>query len=394
MPFTIGAKVSELQSISQNIDEAGDTFSRETVVFADAAGFTISPITVSFTDAAVDTFSIIIIFFAEAYAYVKVFKQLSHSILPARFGLSVTLLSLQLICTSANAQDSSVVFDDKAVTLKEVIVRSNLNVAKFIERVQEDSSFYKAFKNLHILGYTALNDIRMMGKNSKTIATLNSRTRQQVKDGCRWMETLGESTTGDIYTKKKEWNYYTAEMYAGLFFTRDTICGDNNIVGNAVISKKGKSGIQKHKEQLKMLFFNPGKKIPGIPFIGDKIAIFEGDAANRYDFIIDMQPRNQEMCYVFTVTPRKDLKTSEKDQIVINEMTTWFRISSWEIVARNYNLSYRAGVYDFDVDLQVELGQFGELLVPKVLHYRGNWDVVLKKRERCFFTATLFDFTK
>ena len=28
---------------------------------------------------------------------------------------------------------------------------------------------------------------------------------------------------------------------------------------------KGKSGMAKHKEQLKMLFFNPGKKIPGIP---------------------------------------------------------------------------------------------------------------------------------
>ena len=171
------------------------------------------------------------------------------------FRLSAVILVFQLLFTRAIGQDSSLVLDDKAVTLKEVIVRSNLNVAKFIERVQEDSSFYKAFKNLHILGYTALNDIRMMSKKSETIASLNSRTRQQVKNGCRWMETLEESTTGDIYTKKKDWNYYTPEMYAGLFFTRDTICGDNNIVGNTSISMKGKSGIQKHKEQLKMLFF-------------------------------------------------------------------------------------------------------------------------------------------
>src|SRR5918993_3171565 len=109
--------------------------------------------------------------------------------------LSAALLVIPFLCTRANGQDSSVVLDDKAVTLKEVIVRSNLNVAKFIQRVQNDSSFYKAFKNLHILGYTALNDIRMMGKNSQTIASLNSRTRQQVKDGCRWMEILEEKTT-------------------------------------------------------------------------------------------------------------------------------------------------------------------------------------------------------
>ena len=291
-------------------------------------------------------------------------------------------------------QDSSFILDKKVVTLKEVVVRSNLNTAKFIERVQQDSSFYKAFRNLRILGYTALNDIRMLDKKSNSIASLASRTRQTVKNNCRWMETLEEETTGDIYTKRREWNYYTAAMYAGLFFTKDTICGENNIVGNAAFSKKGKSGVEKHKEQLKMLFFNPGKKIPGIPFIGDRISIFEGEAADRYDFIIDMQPLRDEMCYVFTVAPRKDLRPAERDQVVINEMTTWFSINNWEILARNYSLSYKAGVYDFDVSMEVELGHFGDLLVPTLLRYNGNWDVIFKKRERSVFTATLFDFTK
>jgi hypothetical protein len=32
------------------------------------------------------------------------------------------------------------------------------------------------------------------------------------------------------------------------------------------------------------------------------------------------------------------------------------------------------------------------LLVPKILRYKGDWDVVFKKRERGLFTATLFDF--
>jgi hypothetical protein len=75
-------------------------------------------------------------------------------------------------------------------------------------------------------------------------------------------------------------------------------------------------------------------------------------------------------------------------------MTTWFKIDTWEIVARDYDLSYNAGVYDFDVSMQVEMTRFGDYLVPKLLRYNGNWDVVLKKRERCSFTATLFDFTR
>ena len=63
-----------------------------------------------------------------------------------------------------------------------------------------------------------------------------------------------------------------------------------------------------------------------------------------------------------------------------------------EIMARNYDLSYNAGVYDFDVHMEVELTKFGQYLLPKTLRYKGNWDVAFKKREKAVFTASLFDF--
>lgn len=299
------------------------------------------------------------------------------------------LVSCQLV-----AQDSLVKVQNKTVTLKEVVVRNNLNVPAFIERIKNDTTFYKAFRNLKVLGYTSLNDIRMFDKKDKVTASLYSRTRQHVNDGCRFTQVLEEQTTGDIYDKDHQFNYYTAGMYAGLFFAADTICGETNIVGNTAFSTQGKSGLAKHKEQLKMLFFNPGKKIPGIPFIGNKVAIFDEDVAERYDFTIDMDAFKGEMCYVFTCKPRAGLSGVEKDKIVVNDMTTWFKIDTWEIVARNYDLSYKAGVYDFDVSMEVELTKLGNYLVPKVLRYNGNWDVVLKKREKCIFTATLFDFNQ
>jgi hypothetical protein len=267
-------------------------------------------------------------------------------------------------------------------------------VPAFIDRVREDTTFYKAFRNLKVLGYTALNDIRMMNKKGKVKATLTSKTKQLVNNNCRWMETLNENITGDIYDKNHNLNYYTAEMYAGLFFAMDTICGETNIVKGTAFNTKGKTGMAKHKEQLKMLFFNPGKKIPGLPFIGSKIALFDEDVADLYDFVIDMESFKGDMCYVFRIVPRADLTEGENDKIVINEMTTWFNTTNWEIVARNYDLSYRAGVYDFDVHMEVEMTKFEDLLVPKVLRYNGAWDVVLKKREQGAFTATLFDFTR
>ena len=141
-----------------------------------------------------------------------------------------------------------------------------------------------------------------------------------------------------------------------------------------------------------MLFFDPGKKIPGIPLMGDKTAIFDKGHAERYDFSIDYVDYGGQSCYLFTIKAKEGLRGGKKDKIVIDNMVTWFNAKTMEIMARNYDLSYNAGVYDFDVHMEVELTKFGDFLVPRTLRYKGEWDVMFKKRERATFTASLFDF--
>ena len=46
------------------------------------------------------------------------------------------------------AQDSSVTVSKKVVTLKEVVVRNKMDINAFIQHVKNDTTFYKAFKNL------------------------------------------------------------------------------------------------------------------------------------------------------------------------------------------------------------------------------------------------------
>lgn len=292
----------------------------------------------------------------------------------------------------AFSQDSLLEVSKKIITLKEVVVRNHLNVPDFINRVQKDTSFYKAFKNLRLLGYTAFNDIRMQDKKGNVKAALQSKTKQVVKASCRSMEILEEKATGDMFGGGRSWNYYTAEMYASLFFTEGTVCNETNIVKGSLANFKGKSGRAKNKEQLKQLLFNPGSNIPGIPLIGSKIAIFEEQQAALYDFIIDMDDYQGQNCYVFRIRSREDLTNSQKDQVVINNITTWFDSRTMEIVARDYDLSYDAGVYDFDVHIQVNMDKYDGLLVPVLIRYAGNWHAIFKKREKGIFTATLFDF--
>jgi hypothetical protein len=287
-------------------------------------------------------------------------------------------------------KDTTVKVNNNYITLSEIVVNSKLNIASFIDRIKNDTTFYKAFRNLRVIGYTSLNDIRMLDPNDKLVASLVSKTRQFRIRNCRKMLVLNQKTTGNMYDAKGNFNYYTAELYEGLFFTKDSVCGETNIIKGSQFSTKGLSGIEKHKEQLKMLFFNPGKKVSGLPFISGKTEIFDRSMAGYYDMAIDMRDYNNTSCYVFTIKAKDD----KRSNVVVNEMTTWFDAKTFEIVARNYSLSYDAGVYDFDVNMEVQMTKVGNLLVPSLLRYNGNWKVIFKKREHGIFTATLFDFVK
>ncbi|MGI8633892.1 MAG: hypothetical protein ACR2KZ_00675, partial [Segetibacter sp.] len=189
---------------------------------------------------------------------------------------SLFLLLAAFVTSSAcYSQDTTIIYKNQSFTLADVVVRNNLNIPAFIEYVKNDTTFYKAFRNLRVLSFSSYNNILIKDKDGNEKASLVSTTKQVYANGCRTMETIEEKTTGDFYDKKGNYNYTTAQMYAGLFFTHCQVCGETNIVKGRAFTTKGKSGMEKHKEQLKQLFFDPGTKIAGLPFIGSKVALFD-----------------------------------------------------------------------------------------------------------------------
>src|SRR5690606_22467398 len=148
----------------------------------------------------------------------------------------------------------------------------------------------------------------------KVVATLDSETKQIYRDGCRTMRTLEEEVTGNFYKANGDYRYFTAELYAQLFFTEGRICGEDNIVGNSLDAIRAKGNrIEKSKAQLKQLLFTPGSRVPGIPFVGNKVALFEPEIAKMYDFKISVDQKNGHACYLFEATP----KAAFKGEVVI-----------------------------------------------------------------------------
>src|SRR5690349_5974928 len=108
----------------------------------------------------------------------------------------VIALILSVTCFAQDTTDVNAL--GKETTLSEVVIRNGFDVNRFLMRIKNDTTFYKAFRTLHILGFTSLNDVKMLDKNGKIKASLYSRTRQNRAEGCRTMDVLEQKTSGDM----------------------------------------------------------------------------------------------------------------------------------------------------------------------------------------------------
>lgn len=277
------------------------------------------------------------------------------------------------------------------VELGEVLIRAlpeDFDAATFIKIIKEDTSFYKAFKTMHLVTYHGEHKIDVFHPGKRDIiASYQSETKQIYRNGCRTMNVLEEQVMGDFYDKKGEYEYFTAKMYDQLFFTNGKVCNENNIVrGSLDKDIRGKNRIEKSKVQLKYLIFNPGVAIPGLPVIGKKAGIFEKDIAKDYDFFIDLVEIKGEWHYEFIAKP----KAYAYNGMVIKYLRTWLRKGDLKIMGRDYHVGYKAGVYDFDVKMYVELEESRGKLLPKLIRYDGNWHVAMKKREVMKFLGKFY----
>lgn len=93
----------------------------------------------------------------------------------------------------------------------------------------------------------------------------------------------------------------------------------------------------KKKRPIKNFNFNPGKPVEGIPFINNKLSIFDEGMMQYYNYSITSQ-RNEAgtECYVFSIKVKEGVKTGD---VVLKEMITWFKKADFSIVARDYRLS-------------------------------------------------------
>lgn len=294
------------------------------------------------------------------------------------------LLVFLFLCNDLSAQtDSLYEYFGGVVYLDSLTVRAGrggFEVADFIQQVETDESFYKAFKNIRTLSYSAENEIQIKDKKGKLKAEYFSVSRQESDGDCREMTLESEKIEGDFFKKNREYRYYTAKLFDRVFYTQGRVCESD------AVENSKPNALERQYVELKKLIFSPGQEAD-VPFIGKKTAIFSKEMRPYYDFFIQSEKYTDGTpCYVFKAVAKPDFK---EDKTVIKYLETWFSKEDFQITARNYKLEYYGAVFDFSVEMDVRIKNIGKAFVPSKVQYKGFFDVPLKKPEYGEFIVEL-----
>jgi hypothetical protein len=283
------------------------------------------------------------------------------------------------------ANIAAIVFlDSFVVTAK----RQGFNVEEFIDLVQEDESFYKAFKNLRQISYTAENSMQFYDKKNRNKAEYASQTRQFYQEPCRTMDVISSQNSGNFYKKNGKYRYYTAKMFDQVFYTHGEICESNTSLSSPTPPK----GIQKHVSELKKLIFQPGEEVD-VPIIGKKTALFTEDMVKYYDYsITSTKYKNQFPAYVFAAKVKPMYSDKKEGKTVIKYLETYFEKETFQVLGRKYQLLYKGALFDFDVNMEIELKKLGNVYLPEYIKYEGEWNIPTKKIEKGWFEIKFSDF--
>ena len=304
----------------------------------------------------------------------------------------ILLIALTTFILKANGQEIKRFNPDtiKTIQLDSVVnIRAQkFGIETFINAIINDTSFYQAFRNMKKYTFIAENRIFSYDKKNKVDGKVYRKIKHN-NDGPYKMEYLVKENSGNIFKKNGKYQLYTIEMFDYIFMN----AYNSDFVPNASAGD-GKGGTnESYKDKLKTLIFNPGKPIKGLPFIGSKTEIFTANMRQYYDYsfysatYLDSIP-----VYRFKVAVKPDLSNWTKDGLMIKELVTIFDKRTFEILGRYVDMKYSNMLFDFDVQMNIEMSYFNEVKLPTKITYQGNWDYPFKKEERASFLVVHKDY--
>ncbi len=298
--------------------------------------------------------------------------------------LKVALLLINgiLMQFSTYGQEDEKIYSSIQLDSIVILSENNFNAEEFISRVKKDTSFYQAFKNLRYYAHQSEGSIWVLNRKSKEKAFERMEVQQFVENSTMWQDQKIVKHQGKMRNRKGELKFTTAKMYYNVFFPADTSKVSNKMT-SVQSESVGQSKMDQHKHDLKVMMFNPGEDVSGVPIVGDKMSIFDNDMVKYYTYKVTMVPYRDRNCYLFTCTARPEYS---RHKTVIKSLKTYFDPTNMMVLKREYEMDYRSILFQFDVNILVENKIIKNTIVPTYISYNGYWDIPFQAQETLKFS--------
>ena len=299
------------------------------------------------------------------------------------------LISLSFISSFLFAQEEEKIYNSIQLDTLTIFAANEFDIKTFIQRIKDDTTFYQAFKNLRYYPHKALGDLWVYNKREKEKATEKISVTQYLDESYMWQDRKTISSSGKLRTKKGKYRFTTAEVYYDIFFPSDTIPVSTEItdVKEESFEKNKKS---KYIHDLKLMMFNPGEDISGVPIVGKKMSIFDNDMVEFYDYKVSIITFNGIECYQFSCIAKPEYR---EHKTVIKYLTTVFNKENMAVLNRQYLMRYKSILFQFDVKINVRNEMSNGIITPLSISYTGYWDIPFKTQEKIAFTITNSGYT-
>ena len=278
------------------------------------------------------------------------------------------------------AQDTlmPIIFLDDVVISEE---NNGFSVEDFIGYVKKDTTFYMGFKHLRFYSHNYSSELNIFNKKGNTIATLK-KVGTHYSDGRKaWIINDSIIDNGKIFKRNGNYKFYTPEAFDEVFFPSDTID-----VSLKISENKNKNDSQNMRDA-KTVGFSIGTD--GVEQskggVSKKLAIFDIQMQQYYDYIIGETTYNDKACYTFSIRVKEALSEKDKKKALIRKIVSFFDKENFKVIYREYKFVYSNWFLDLDMDIIVNMDYVNGIHIPTDIYYKGFWNVIFFKPERAEF---------
>jgi hypothetical protein len=278
------------------------------------------------------------------------------------------------------AQDTlmPIVFLDDVVISEE---NNGFSVEDFIGYVKKDTTFYMGFKHLRFYSHNYSSDLNIFDKKGRIIGLLKKQGRYYSDGKKAWIVNDTIIDNGKIFKRDGRYKFYTPEAFDEVFFPTDTID-----ISLEISDEKNKNESQNMRDA-KTIGFSIGtdevEQSKG--GISRRLAIFDIQMQQYYNYIIGETIYRDKACYTFTIKVKEDLSVRNKKKALIRKIVSFFDKENFKVIYREYKFVYSNWFLDLDMDIIVNMDYVKGKHIPTDIYYKGFWDVMFFKPERAEF---------